>query len=113
MPTLLEVAKSGYVTTGGQKASDLRASSAIALARIAGKETYEPFKALAEKETAAQGVFGSALDRMQVANECDRDLDLLRQEAERPVVGALREGGVRDRVLGRRQEGRCRCCWTR
>jgi HEAT repeat protein len=74
VPTLLEVAKSGYVVTGGQKASDLRASSAIALARIAGKDTYEPFKALAEKETAVQGVFGSALDRLQVANECDRDL---------------------------------------
>ena len=74
VPTLLEVAKSGYVMTGGQKASDLRASSAIALARIAGKDTYEPFKALAEKETAVQGVFGSALDRLQVANECDRDL---------------------------------------
>ena len=44
--------------TGGQKASDLRASAAIALARIAGKETYDAFKALAEKETAAQGVFG-------------------------------------------------------
>jgi HEAT repeat protein len=74
VPTLLEVAKTGYVMTGGQKASDLRASSAIALARIAGKETYEPFKALTEKETAAQGVFGSALERINVANECDRDL---------------------------------------
>jgi HEAT repeat protein len=74
VPTLLEVAKSGYVMSGGQKASDLRASSAIALARIAGKDTYEPFKSLAEKETAVQGVFGSALDRLQVANECDRDL---------------------------------------
>jgi len=72
--TLLELAKSGYVMSGGQKASDLRASSAIALARIAGKETYEPFKALAEKETAAQGVFGSALARMQVANECSQDV---------------------------------------
>jgi HEAT repeat protein len=74
VPTLLEVAKSGYVVTGGQKASDLRASSAIALARIAGKETYDPFKALFDKETAAQGVFGSALERMNVAKECDRDL---------------------------------------
>ena len=73
--TLLELAKSGYVMSGGQKASDLRASSAIALARIAGKETYEPFKALAEKETAAQGVFGSALARMQVANECNQDVN--------------------------------------
>jgi len=75
VPTLLDVAKTGYVTTGGQKASDLRASSAIALARIGGKDTYEPFKSLAEKETAVQGVFGSALDRLQVANECDRDLN--------------------------------------
>jgi hypothetical protein len=74
VPTLMEIAKSGYVTTDGQKASDLRASAAIALARIAGKETYEAFNALVEKETAAQGVFGMALDRMQVAKECDQDL---------------------------------------
>ena len=74
VPALLEIAKSGYVMTGGQKASDLRASAAIALARIAGKETYAGFKALTEKETAVQGVFGMALDRMQVANECDQDL---------------------------------------
>jgi hypothetical protein len=74
VPTLLEIAKSGYVVTGGQKASDLRASAAIALARIAGAETYDAFKALAEKETAAQGVFGMALDRMQVAKECDQDI---------------------------------------
>lgn len=74
VPTLFEIARSGYVVTGGQKASDLRASAAIALARIAGKESFEAFKALAEKETEAQGVFGMALDRMLVANECDRDL---------------------------------------
>ncbi|HET6149371.1 MAG TPA: HEAT repeat domain-containing protein [Polyangia bacterium] len=75
VPTLFEIARSGYVMTGGQKASDLRASAAIALARIAGKESFEAFKALADKETEAQGVFGMALDRMLVANECDRDLD--------------------------------------
>jgi HEAT repeat protein len=74
VPTLFEIAKSGYVVTGGQKASDLRASAAIALARIAGKETFEAFKTLADKETEAQGVFGMALDRMLVANECDKDL---------------------------------------
>ncbi len=62
------------MTQGGQKASDLRASAAIAVARIAGKESYDAFKTLADKETEAQGVFGMALDRMQVANECDRDL---------------------------------------
>ena len=74
VPTLMEIAKSGYVGTGANKASDLRASAAIALARIAGKESYDSFKTLAEKETEAQGVFGMALDRMQVAAECDRDL---------------------------------------
>ena len=85
VPTLLEVAKSGYVMSGGQKASDLRASSAIALARIAGKETYEPFKALTEKETAAQGVFGSALERINVANECDRDLTCYGKKLNDPL----------------------------
>jgi HEAT repeat protein len=75
VPTLFEIAKSGYVVTGGQKASDLRASAAIALSRIAGKESFEAFKALAEKETEAQGVFGMALDRMLVANECDRNVE--------------------------------------
>ena len=75
VPTLFEIAKSGYVMTGGQKASDLRASAAIALSRIAGKESFEAFKALAEKETEAQGVFGMALDRMLVANECDRNVE--------------------------------------
>jgi HEAT repeat protein len=74
VPTLLEIAKSGYITVDGQKASDLRGSAAIALARIAGKETFEPFKAIVENETEAQGVFGLAFDRMIVANECDRDV---------------------------------------
>jgi HEAT repeat protein len=74
VPTLLEVAKSGYVTVDGQKASDLRASAAIALSRIAGKETFETFKALVDKEEEAQGQFGLALDRMLVANECGEDV---------------------------------------
>ncbi|MES1206338.1 MAG: HEAT repeat domain-containing protein [Pseudomonadota bacterium] len=75
VPVLLEVAKSGYVKSGGEQASDLRASAAIALARIAGPETYDAFKALAEKETAASGVFGMALDRMQVAKDCGEDIN--------------------------------------
>jgi HEAT repeat protein len=75
VPTLLEVAKSGYVKSGGEQASDLRASAAIALARIAGPETYDAFKDLADKETAAAGVFGMALDRMQVAKECKDDIN--------------------------------------
>jgi len=74
VPALLEIAKSGYVTVDGQKASDLRASAAIALARIAGKETFPAFKALVDKESEAQGVFGLALDRMLVANECGDDV---------------------------------------
>lgn len=70
IPILMETAKSGYVKVDGQKASDLRANAAIDLARIAGPEQYEEFKALADKEKEVQGVFGEALDRMQVAKEC-------------------------------------------
>ena len=75
VPILLDTAKNGYVVVGGVKASDLRANAAIDLSRIAGKETYDAFKALADKEKDAQGIFGEALDRMQVAKDCDKDLD--------------------------------------
>lgn len=74
VPTLLDIAKSGYVTVGGEKASDLRANAAVNLARIAGKEHLAAFKALADKETEAEGIFGEALDRMQVAGECGADV---------------------------------------
>jgi HEAT repeat protein len=70
VPILMETAKSGYVVVQGQKASDLRANAAIDLARIAGPENYDAFKALADKEKEVQGMFGEALDRMQVAKEC-------------------------------------------
>ncbi len=75
VPTLMEVAKSGFVKSGGEQASDLRASAAIALSRIAGPDTYDAFKALVDKETAAAGVFGMALDRMQVAKDCGEDIN--------------------------------------
>lgn len=74
VPTLLDVAKSGYIVTGGQKASDLRAVAAIDLSRIAGPEHFDAFKALVDKETEVQGIFGEALDRMVVARECKDDL---------------------------------------
>jgi HEAT repeat protein len=74
VPTLLEIAKSGYVTVQGQKASDLRATAAIDLSRIAGPETFDAFKALADKEKDAEGAFGMALDRMLVAKECGSDI---------------------------------------
>ncbi|HVZ72046.1 MAG TPA: HEAT repeat domain-containing protein [Polyangia bacterium] len=74
IPALFEIAKTGYVTVDGQKASDLRGSAAIALARIAGKESVPAFKAMVEKEEEAQGIFGLALDRMLVAEECDQDV---------------------------------------
>jgi len=76
VPTLLEIAKSGYITTpDGRKASDLRANAAIDLARIAGKEHFDSFKSLVDKETEAEGIFGEALDRLQVAKECGADID--------------------------------------
>ena len=110
VPTLLEIAKTGYVMTGGQKASDLRASAAIALARIAGKETYEPFKALDREGDRGAGRVRQALDRMQVANECDQRPRLLRQEAERPALGRAprrRRSRSRSRATPRRAS---RCC---
>jgi HEAT repeat protein len=77
VPTLMDLAKSGYVTIDGTKASDLRANAAIDLARIAGAEHYAAFSALVEKETEAQGMFGEALDRMHVAKECQDKLPCL------------------------------------
>jgi HEAT repeat protein len=75
VPTLLDIAKTGYITApGGGKASDLRANAAIDLARIAGKEHFEAFKSLVERETEVQGIFGEAFDRMQVAKQCGNDL---------------------------------------
>jgi HEAT repeat protein len=75
VPILMDTAKNGYVTVGGQKASDLRANAAIDLARIAGPEQYDEFKSLVDKEKEVQGVFGEALDRMQVAKECGDKID--------------------------------------
>ena len=74
VPTLLEISKSGYVTVQGQKASDLRATAAIDLSRIAGPATFDSFKVLADKEKDAEGAFGMALDRMLVAKECGSDI---------------------------------------
>lgn len=75
VPTLLEVAKDGYIkTSDGEKASDLRANAAVDFARIAGKEHFDAFKELADKETEVQGIFGEAMDRMQVAKECGDDI---------------------------------------
>jgi HEAT repeat protein len=74
LPVLLEMARSAYVTVGGQKASDLRANAAIDFARLAGPAGFAPFKALVDKETEVQGVFGEALDRLEVAKECGADL---------------------------------------
>jgi len=74
IPTLFELAKSGYVTIDGQKGSNLRASAAIDFGRIAGADQYEAFKALAARETEAVGKFAEALDRLAVAKECVNDL---------------------------------------
>lgn len=74
VPVLMEIARSGYVTIDGRKASDLRASAAVDLARIAGKEHYPAFKELADKEEEAAGIFDEVLQRMEVARECDADL---------------------------------------
>jgi len=55
VPILLDTAKNGYVVVGGVKASDLRANAAIDLSRIAGKETYDAFKALPPRRRTRRG----------------------------------------------------------
>ena len=74
LPALFDIAKNGYITIEGEKASDLRASAAIDFARLAGKEDYDRFKELFDNETEVQGALGEALDRLTLARECDKDL---------------------------------------
>jgi len=72
---LLDLAKNGYVTVRGEKASDLRAISAVDFSRIAiGQENLDALKAIASKETEAIGAFEMAMDRMEVAATCKKDL---------------------------------------
>jgi HEAT repeat protein len=73
LPTLLDLAAKGYVTVGGQKISELRANAAVDFARLGGAEEYPALKALADKEQEAAGLFGEAVDRLQVAKECSKD----------------------------------------
>ena len=106
VPVLMDVAKNGNVKNSeGETAADLRASAAIALARIAGKESYDAFKTLVDNETAAQGVFGMALDRMQVAKECGDNLACYGKTLNDPVMDPRREGRLRPRLLRQRQAG--------
>jgi HEAT repeat protein len=70
LPTLLDLARSGYVTVDGQKISELRANAAVDFARLAGPDDFDQMKALVDKEEEAAGLFGEALDRLQVAKEC-------------------------------------------
>jgi HEAT repeat protein len=72
---LLDLAKNGYMTIGGQKASNLRATAAVDFSRIAlGQENYDALKAIAAKETDAQSAFEMAMERMEVAVACQKDL---------------------------------------
>ncbi|HVZ88529.1 MAG TPA: hypothetical protein VHG72_16275 [Polyangia bacterium] len=105
VPTLLEIAKSGYIKTPDGTASDLRASAAIALANIAGKESYDAFKDLADKETAAQGAFGMAMDRMQVAKQCDQDLACYGKALNDPSSSRAQKGAFAIAFSGNSKQG--------
>ena len=111
VPVLLEIARSGYVTVGGQKASDLRANAAIDFARLAGAEHFAAFKALVAKETEVQGVFGEALDRLQVANECKADLDCYGKTLNDPSWTRAEKAAFALGFSGD-QARRFRCCWA-
>ena len=110
-PALLEIARSGYVTVGGQKASDLRANAAIDFARLAGPEHFAAFKALADKETEVQGVFGEALDRLQVAKECKADLACYGKALQDPSWPRAEKAAFALGLL-RATRRPCRCCWA-
>jgi len=86
--------QNGYVVVGGFKALDLRANAAIDLSRIAGKEPYDAVQSPAAKEKDAQGIFGEALDRMQVAKDCDKDIDCYPRFSTPIRHGLGREGRV-------------------
>jgi HEAT repeat protein len=75
LPTLLDLAKNGYVTVDGQKISELRANAAVDFARLAGPDDFDQMKALVDKEEEAAGLFGEALDRLQVAKQCGDKTD--------------------------------------
>jgi hypothetical protein len=72
----METAKSGYVVVGwreGLRPPCQRGYRSVTHCR--SREAYDEFKALADKEKEVQGMFGEALDRMQVAKECGDKID--------------------------------------
>ena len=108
VPTLLEVAKSGYVmNSGGQKAVRPARQRGDRAARASpARRRYDAFKALVDKETeAAQGVFGMALDRMQVAKECGDDLACYGKKLNDPSWTRAEKAAFAIALLGQRQAG--------
>ncbi|MDX2019873.1 MAG: HEAT repeat domain-containing protein [Deltaproteobacteria bacterium] len=105
LPVLFETAKSGYITIEGEKASDLRASAAIDFARLATKAEYDQFKDLFDKETEVQGALGEALDRMQVARECDKDLACYGKALKDPSPARSEKGAVAIGLSGDAKQG--------
>ncbi len=85
LPTLLDLAETGYVTVEGQKISELRANAAVDFARLAGADGFDAIKALADKEQEAAGLFGEALDRMLVAKECGDKIDCYGKKLSDPA----------------------------
>jgi HEAT repeat protein len=74
LPALFEIAKSGDLVVEGQKTALLRANAAVDYSRLAGAAHFAAFKALADKQTELQGPFAEAVDRLQVAKDCNDNL---------------------------------------
>ena len=104
VPALLEMAKSGYVTVGGQKASDLRANAAIDFARLAGAEHFAAFKALADKEKRSRACSARRSTGCRWPRTARADLACYGKTLADPSLDARGEGGLRPRLL--RRQGR-------
>ena len=112
LPTLLELAKSGYVTVEGQKISELRANAAVDFARLAGAGDFDQFKALVDKEEEAAGLFGEAARPAAGGQGLRRQDRLLRQDAGRSVVDPGGKGGLCARASPVTRPA-SRPCWPR
>jgi len=101
VPILMETAKSGYVVVQGQKAS-IFVPTPPSIGAHRRSEHYDEFKALADKEKEVQGVFGEALDRMQVAKECGDKIDCYGKYLS-PSWTRAEKAAFWIRLLGQRQ----------
>jgi HEAT repeat protein len=85
-PTLLNMAKSGFVMVGKEKYDDVRVASAIAYSRLGGAAEAAAWAPVAAAEKAAKDVFDEAAQRLSVAKQCGKDVACYAKELDDPVL---------------------------